>query len=124
MATGVSMHLLAPFCPPERHLHGILEIRVVIRQRGAFVKRHDNIRAERALDFNGTFRANKMFHTIDWGTKRNAFLSYRAEGAEAKHLKPTAIRQNRVLPAHKSVQTAGISDNLVPGTEIEVVGIR
>ncbi len=57
------------------------------------------------------------------GIKIYALLLNLAQPCQGKHLKSAGIREDRAIPVHKFVQTAKLSDQLVAGTDMEVVGI-
>ena len=61
--------------------------------------------------------------TIDVGVKINALFFNLPQSRQGKHLKSAGIREDRAIPVHKFVQTAKLSDQLVAGTDMEVVGI-
>ena len=44
--------------------------------------------------------------------------------AQAENLKAARIGEDRARPGHESVQAAHVANQLVPGTQIEMVGIR
>ena len=43
--------------------------------------------------------------------------------SQAEHLEPPAVGEDGPLPPHKLVQAAPAVDQLVPGTDVEVVGV-
>ena len=55
--------------------------------------------------------------------KGDALLLDLPQRGQRKHLKSAGIREDRAIPVHKFVQTAKLSDQLVTGTDMEVVGI-
>ena len=57
------------------------------------------------------------------GAKRHALIGNLAQIAEAIHLKPAAIGQNRAIPHHKLVQAAELAHQLMPRTQVEMIGV-
>jgi len=43
--------------------------------------------------------------------------------ARLKNLEATAVRQDRPIPAHKTVQTTQVTDEFTTGPEVKVVGV-
>ena len=46
-----------------------------------------------------------------------------AQFGQTEYLKSTAVRQNGPIPAGKFVQPSQISHHLVPGTQVQMVGV-
>src|SRR4051812_7368257 len=53
-----------------------------------------------------------------------AYLLYVHLGSEAEDLEAAAIRQNRSIPAHESMQSAGGLDDFKTRAQHEVIGVR
>ena len=53
----------------------------------------------------------------------DAVLFYLIYISERKDLKTAAVRQDRVIPAHKAVQPARLFDDILSGTHMEMIGI-
>src|SRR5690554_4004353 len=57
------------------------------------------------------------------GTKRDPFFRNFPQGTKAKYLKSAAIREDRVVPTHKLMKTAGLRHHITSRSEIKVVGV-
>ena len=57
------------------------------------------------------------------GVERYAFLGNVAQLGKAEHLKSAAVGQDRAVPAGKLVQAAHIGNDLITGTQVEMIGV-
>src|SRR5947208_13780632 len=55
--------------------------------------------------------------------KGHAFYRDLAQAAQVENLEPDGIRENRARPVHELVEAAELANGLVPGTQIQVVGV-
>ena len=55
--------------------------------------------------------------------ERYAFLGNVAQLGKAEHLKSAAVGQDRAVPAGKLVQAAHIGNDLITGTQVEMIGV-
>src|SRR5271156_1476284 len=65
-----------------------------------------------------------MFGAIQMRTKRHALIRHLAQFTEAENLEPARISEYRPRPRHKLMQPAHLADQFMPGTQIQMVGIR
>ena len=73
-------------------LHRLLRRIVVAGVRGANVKRHHNVAAQRVLNIHAHLRRNKPPASVQMALKGDALFFDFADAAERKNLKPAAIR--------------------------------
>jgi hypothetical protein len=57
------------------------------------------------------------------GAEVDAFVGDRAELRQREDLEAAAVRQDRLVPVHELVETAGGADDLTARTEVQVVGV-
>ena len=91
--------------------------------RRTFVKNHRDVGAKHALDFHGFFRADKQKRTIQVRTKFHAVFLHLANFCEAENLKAPAVGENRQLPIHELVQSAGSRDDFQAGPDVQVISV-
>src|SRR5947208_2229960 len=89
----------------------------------ALIEGHDDVCAQRNLDFDGPLRGEDMRRAVQMGTEGNTFFRDFAEVAQAEYLEAAGVSQKRPLPTHKFVQTAQTAHQFVPWPQIEMVGI-
>src|SRR5271170_2759862 len=56
-------------------------------------------------------------------TKFDAVFFYFANFGEAENLEAAAVGENRLVPIHELVQTAGGADDIKAGTQIQMIGV-
>ena len=91
--------------------------------RGAFVEKHDDVRAEVALDFHRGLGTDEGWCAIQMVLKMHALLGDFAQFRERENLESTAVRQDRAVPRHELVQTPKAGDELFAWADMEVVGV-
>ena len=64
-----------------------------------------------------------MAAAVDMGLELHAFAGDLAQAGKAHDLESAAVRENRPVPGDELVKPPGGADKLVPGTQIEVVGV-
>ena len=89
----------------------------------AFVEKHDDVGAQVALDFHGSLRADECRCAIQVVLEMHPLLGDFAELREGENLKPSAVRQDRAIPRHETMQTPKAGDELFARPDMEVVGI-
>jgi hypothetical protein len=89
----------------------------------ALVERHDNICSQRKLDLDGAFGRKEVGRPIEVGLEPDPVLGNPAKRLQAHDLKPSAIRKDRVRPAHEPVQSSKLPDNLVARTQVKMIGV-
>ena len=70
------------------------------------------------------FRAEQDRLPVEITLEDRALLAHRARMRQREDLEPARVRQDRALPAHETVNAARAPENLRPGTQQQVVGIR
>ncbi len=56
-------------------------------------------------------------------TEADAFFRDLAEIAQGEDLEASGVGKQSAVPAHEAMQAAELADELVPGPEIEVIGV-
>jgi hypothetical protein len=90
---------------------------------GTFVEGHHDIRTQGSLDLNHFFWGEKVPGTVDMRTEDNTLLLDIDEFTETEYLETTAVCQNRTFPMHELVKPSHLFDQLMPGSQVEVIGI-
>lgn len=111
------------FRPSVRPLHRLPRVFRRAGVGGALVERHDNIRAEIALDLHHAFGRENVPRTVNVRLELNAVLADAPQPGQAEHLKAAAVRQQRPRPALKSVQAARVRDQIFAGAQVQVIGV-
>ena len=117
---GVSL----PLGPQRRAPDGLLVV-VLAGVRGwADVEAHGDVRAEPALDLGHAFRCQSLGGAVVDGAKRDAVVVDRQQRvAQREHLEAPRVGEDRPVPARERVQTAVLGDDLLAGSEVQVVGV-
>jgi hypothetical protein len=98
--------------PARRPFKRLFDISLIRRPGRAFVKGHDDVRAEVILDFDRFFPASDVARTIDVRLEPDAFFCDVAPVRQGKNLETTTVGQNRPIPVHEPVQATGLTDNV------------
>ena len=109
--------------PPVRAIHRVFRVFLIRRTRTALVERHHDVRAYLALDIHHAFRRKEQLPSVDMTAKPYALFGHLADIRQAEHLKTAAVRQYRPRPTFKPVQSAGLTKNLRPRPQIEMIGV-
>ena len=80
--------------------------------RRTFVQTHNAVGSQLLLDANALFRRQFENTAIDMGPKNDLVVIHFALLRQAKHLKATAVGQDRTVPAHESMQPAKFFNNV------------
>ena len=115
--------LLGAHRPAQRQLHRALRYVFGGRIRRAFVEDHHDVRIQHALDAHALLGRQKDLGAIDRRRKLDAFLGDLAAMRQRKHLKPTRIGEDRLVPADKAVQPAEAFNHLKAGAQKQMKGI-
>ena len=75
--------------------------------REALVEHHRDVGPELRLNVSGFFRREQMLGAVEMRFEARALLGDGAPIGEAEHLISTAVGENRSVPVHESVQSAG-----------------
>ncbi len=104
-------------------LHGFEGIVVIAGVGGAFVKGHDNVGADDALDIHDPLGAEHMFRPVDVRLENDAlFLHFPAVGKRI-HLVSAAVGKYGFLPAVEFMQSPGFAQNIQSRPEVKVIGV-
>lgn len=101
----------------------IFRVAAVGGVRDTLVKSHDDIGAKSVLDLHDGFWREKMLGAVEMGAEKHAFFRDLAQIAEAEHLEATAIGEDRAIPVHEAVETAELTDKLMPWPQVQMIGI-
>ncbi len=99
--------------------------------RGALVEGHDHVCAQVQLDADGGLRGEEVARTVEVAAEGDPLLGDPHErvaavlpGAlEAVDLEAARVGEHGPAPGDEAVETAQAPDPLVPGTEVQVVGV-
>ena len=98
--------------------------RVVVRRvREALVEHHRDVRAELRLDVGRLLGRQQVRRAVEVRSEVRALLVDRPAVGQAEHLVAAAVGQDRLVPADEPVQAAAPRDEIVAGTQIEVIGV-
>src|SRR6266852_4214324 len=114
---------LAALSPPQRELHGLPRPLSIRGMLGAFVERHDYVRAQSDLSVHGAFRGKKMRRPVQMGTKRHTFFRHLAQFVQTENLEAPGVGENCARPGHEAMQPAHPADFLHSGPQVKMVGI-
>src|SRR5665213_982192 len=92
--------------PGGRPAQGAQSIVFTAIMRGAFVKSHDDIRAQGGLSRHRAFGRESVSTTVERTPEIDATVVDGAQTAQRKNLKTAAVRENVPVPTHDRVQTA------------------
>ena len=109
--------------PAHRAVHRLSGLGLLARVRRAFIKGHDDIRAEIGLHPHRGLRIQKHLAPVRRGAKPHAALVQSAHRRQAEHLKPTRIGQNRMRPVHELMQPAMRGHHLDARTLHQMKGV-
>lgn len=65
-----------------------------------------------------------MLAAVDVGSEGDPFIIDATQGRQAEDLIPSAVRQDRLVPSHKTVQAPHLLDYAYTGLKIQVVRVR
>jgi hypothetical protein len=114
---------LAALRPPVGALPRVLRAPVIARIWRTLVKRHRNIRSKILLHLHGNLRRQKFSGTVNMRLEHHPIVGDLVDLRQGVNLEPAAVGQNRTIPVHKPMQTAGISDNLRSRPQKKMIGI-
>ena len=93
--------------------------------RRADVETHRDVAPEPSLDLGDTGRREAIGDAVVDRAERDAAVVDGEQGvAQREDLKPSRVGQDRPVPARERVQPAELLDQVLAGTEVEVVGVR
>ena len=117
---GQLEHLLGP---ADGAVHGDFAGGAVARVGRALVEHHRDVGAERVLDVEAVLHVEEQLVAVEVGTEVDAFVGDRAELREREDLEAAAVREDRLVPVHELMETAGGADDLAARAQVEVVGV-
>ena len=82
-----------------------------------------DVRAERLLDADRELRREPVERAVEVAAERDAVLVDDPQVAERDDLEAARVGQDRAVPVHEPMQAAEPRDPLVPGPQVEVVGV-
>ena len=109
--------------PAHRQFHRLDRFVAAHAIGGAFVKRHDNVGAQKPLDFHRAFGRQHMFRPVEMALERHALFGDFAQRRQAHHLIPAAVGQYRAVPARKLVQPTQPRHTFRAGPQHQMVGV-
>ena len=127
-----------PVCPPARQrlvrclaavqpaqgaLHAVEGQLVRRLARDHVVERHGDVGAERPLDLHGALGRQRAVGAVDVRLELDAVLADPAEPFEREHLEAARIGEHGPPPGGEPVEPAHVADDLLAGTEVQVVGV-
>src|SRR5438874_13501792 len=93
-----------PVKPTVRKIHGIFRIFIFRTGRGAFIKCHHNISTDNSFYIHHFFWCEQMPAAIYVTLKKNTFFVDFPVCSKGKYLKAATVRQQWLLPIHKTMQ--------------------
>lgn len=75
------------------------------------------------LDLHAFLRPHKQDPSVHMAVEGDPFFLDLPQGSQAEHLESPAVGEDGPLPPHKLVQAAPAVNQLVSGTDVEVVGV-
>lgn len=109
--------------PTGGALERIFCIAAIGSVRNTLVKSHDDIGAKNVLYFHDGFRREKMLGTVEMGAEKHALFCDLAQITEAEDLEAAAVGEDWAIPVHEAVETAELTDKLMPWPQIQMIGI-
>ena len=82
-----------------------------------------DVRAERLLDADRELRREPVDRAVEVAAERDAVLVDDPQVAERDDLEAARVGQDRAVPVHEPMQAAEPRDPLVPGPQVQVVGV-
>ena len=114
---------LAPRQPAGSALAAGLGVLVGCGVLHALVKGHGDVAAQVGLDPHGLLRPHEDLPAVDVGGEGDPLLPDLPQGRQGEHLEPAGVRQDGAVPVHELVEAPHLPDDLVPGPQVQVVGV-
>ena len=89
----------------------------------AFVEHHHDVAAERELDVDRVLGREDVRVAIQMRAEEDAFFGDFAQGLETEDLEAAGIGEDGSRPGHELVQAAQLADELVAGTQKQMIGV-
>ena len=113
-------HLLGP---ADGAVHRDFTRGALARVGRTLVEYHGDVRAQCILDVKAVLHIEEQLVAVEVGTEMDALVGDGAELREREDLEASAVGQNRLIPVHELVETAGGPDDLATRAEVKVVGV-
>ena len=111
---------LRPAMGPRR---GVGDDRARRAREDRLVERDRDVRPERLLGGDRELRREPVRRAVEVAAERHAVLVHDPQVAERDDLEPARVGEDRPVPVHERVQAAEPGDALVPGPQVQVVGV-
>jgi len=109
--------------PAVGAVHRIFRICIRAIGRRAFVKRHNNIGTNGALNIHNPFRCKKVLAAVDMAAEQYAFFCNLAVGRQRKHLVAAAVGEQGTVPAVEAVQPACFLQHVHTRPQVKMIRI-
>src|SRR6185312_2287781 len=110
-------------CPAQSHFHRVARAGRIGGVLGAFVERHDDVRAEADLRLDGGLRGEKVRRSDKVRTKGYTFFRDLPQIAKAENLESAGVGENCARPRHESMQTAELANLIDAGAQVKMIGV-
>ena len=87
------------------------------------VERHRDVGAEDPLDLHRALGSEPPARPVDVALEFHAILVDLPKPLEGEHLEPPGIGEQGTVPAHEAMQSAERGDDILTGTDVQVVGV-
>jgi hypothetical protein len=87
------------------------------------IELHDHVGAKVALDLHDRLGRETPFGTVDVTSEFDAVLVHAAQAFQRKDLEATRVGEDGTVPGHEPVKSAEVSNDIVPGPQVQVVSI-
>ena len=120
--TRSARSLPLPCRPERRQANGVDQ--VLSAGRRAHVQAHGDVRAELRLDVGDRLgREALLVAVVDRAERHALFVHFEDRVAQREDLIAARVGEDRAVPAHELMKAAELSDHVLPGAEMEVVGV-
>src|SRR5665213_1745202 len=123
-AIGAAARRGAALRPQRRARDGALEVGARRRQLHALVQRHRDVDAELFLKRDDVFGGEAVRAAVQMRAERDPVVVDRAPRLQAEHLVAAGIGQDRTVPRHEPVESAGGGERLAARPQPQMVRVR
>jgi hypothetical protein len=113
-----------PFQPLQRSFQGVACGGEIRSPRHHVIERHRDVGAEGPLDLGGALGGEEATRAVHVALELDALVIDPPEPLEGEDLEPARVGEQRPVPPHEAVQAAEPGDDVLPGADVEVVGVR
>ena len=89
----------------------------------ALVEHHHDVAAKGELDIDGALGRKEVSVAVQMRLEQDALFGNLAERFETEDLEAAGIGEDGAGPGHEAVESAPLTDALVPGTQKQVIGV-